>query len=214
MLPLERCRVQALSRLFEASGEARRLAAEGERDGALRSLDAQVWLDAWEEVVKGVTAMLVARVNTRLEAEAAAARMPRRVRGKVRLDAAEVRGVGGRLGAAGAGLVPALDALHERSERLRGATAAERAALDDWQDAVLVAARRFEAAWIGLEDQVQAELDRWAGVAAAVARWRRPMWPVAAVGIPALAAAALLGLVMGGYLPAPGWLTALWERLP
>jgi hypothetical protein len=212
--PLDARRLQALSRLFEASGEARRLAAEGERDGALRALDAQVWLDAWEEAVQGVAAALVVDVNARLTAEASAVRMPRRLRRRAPLDAAEVRGISGRLGAAGAGLVPALDALHERTERLRQATAAEREALDEWQDAVLVAARRFEAAWLGLEEQAGAELARWAEVVAGLARWRRPMWAVAAVGVPALAAVAWLGLVMGGYLPTPGWLAALWVRLP
>jgi hypothetical protein len=212
--PLDACRLQALSRLFEASGEARRLAAEGERARALGALDAQIWLDAWEEAVKGVAAALIVHVNARLAAEASAARMPRRLRRSVPLDAAEERGISGRLGAVGAGLVPALDALHERTERLRGATAAEREALDEWQETLLVAARRFEAAWLGLADQAAAELERWAEVAAGIARWRRPLWPVAAVGIPALAAAALLGLVMGGYLPAPGWLVALWARLP
>jgi hypothetical protein len=213
-LPLERWRVQVLSQLFEASGEARRLAGEDDRDGALRSLDADVWLEAWEDAVKGVAAALVVHVNARLEAGAAAVRMPRRLRRRVPLDAAEMRGVSGRLGAAGAGLVPALDGLHERAERLRGATPAEHAALDEWQDALLIAARRFEAAWLGLEDQVRAELDRWDGVVAELARWHRPLWPIAAVGIPALALAALLGLVMGGYLPAPAWLTVLWARLP
>jgi len=213
-LPLEANRLQSLSRLFEASGEARRLAAEGDREGALRALDAQVWLDAWEEAVKRVAATLVVHVNACLAAEAGAMRMPRRLRRRAPLDAAEVRGISGRLGAVGAGLVPALDALHERSERLRGATAVERAALDEWQEALLVAARRFEAAWLGLEDQVAAELERWAEVAAGIARWRRPMWPVVAVGVPALGAAALLGLVMGGYLPAPRWLVALWAWLP
>jgi hypothetical protein len=213
-LPLERWRVQLLSRLFEASGEARRLAGEDDRDGALRALDAPVWLETWEEVVKGVTAALVAHVDARLVAGAAAVRMPRRLRRKVPLDAAEGRGVGGRLGAAAAGLVPALDALHERTERLRTATAAEYAALDEWQEALLIAARRLEAAWLGLEEQVRAELDRWDGVVADLARWRRPLWPIATVGIPALILAALLGLVMGGYLPTPGWLAALWARLP
>jgi hypothetical protein len=213
-LGLDARRLQALSRLFEASGEARRRAADDDRDGALRALDPPVWLDTWEEAVAGVATLLVAHVNAWLAAEVRAVRMPRRLRRRVPLDAAEVRGIGGRLGAAGAGLVPALDALQQRADRLRGASAAEGDALDAWQEALLVAARRFEAAWLELEEQAGAELERWAAVAAGVARWRRPMWPVAALGVPALAAAALLGLVMGGYLPAPRWLAALWTRLP
>jgi hypothetical protein len=211
---LERQRLRALFRLFDAAGEARRLAAEGEREAALRALDTQVWLDAWEEAVAGITTLLVEQVNARLTAEARVVRMPRRLQRRIPLDDAEVRGIGGRLGAVGAGLVPALDTLQERSERLRQATPAERDALDEWHEALLVAARRFEAAWLGLEEQAGAELQRWAAVAAGVARWRRTLWPVVVVGVPALVVAALLGLVMGGYLPAPGWLTALWSRLP
>jgi hypothetical protein len=39
-----------------------------------------------------------------------------------------------------------------------------------------------------------------------VARWRPPLWPVFAWWIPCAAALVWLGLVVGGYLPAPTWL--------
>lgn len=210
-LALDRFRLQLVSRLFEASGEARRLAAAEERDAALAALDAAVWLDAWEECAAGIAGTLVERANAHLAAEASSARMPRRLRRRVLLDEAEVRGVTGRLGAAGAGLVPALDELHVRAERLRSATAADRDALERWQQALLTAGGRVEAAWLALEEAVGTELARWSGVAAAVGRWRRPWWPVVAVGIPLLAAAAWLGLVLGGYLSAPAWLGSAWQ---
>lgn len=212
-LPLDAFRLQLISRLLDASGEARRLAADDKRDAALQALGSRTWLDAWEQTVNGIAGAVVARVNARLDAEAWAARMPRRYRRKVLLDPVELRGVSSRIGAAGAMLVPALDALHARAERLRGATAAEREALTEWQDALLTAARRLEAAWLALEEQVTAELGRWDAVAEGLMRWRRPLWPVAAVGIPSVAAATWLGLVLGGYLAPPGWLRQVWAWL-
>jgi hypothetical protein len=212
-LPLDRLRIQLVSRLVEAAGEARRLSAAGERDAAIMALDGQVWLDAWEETIGAIARVLVERVNARLDAEANAARMPRRLRRKVVLDAVEVRGVTGRLGAAGAGLVPALDELNARGERLRGATGVERDALDDWQGALLTAARRLEAGWLALEEGIDTEIARWNAVAQSVARWHRPLWPVLVVGVPALALAGWLGLVLGGYLSAPAWLREVWAWL-
>jgi hypothetical protein len=136
--------------------------------------------------------------------------MPRRLRRQVTLDATEVRGVSSRLGASAARLVPALDDVHARGAELRRASAAERDALEQWQSALLTAAGRTEAAWLSLEDAVDAELARWDAEAATVARWRRPWWPVVAVGLPALASAVWLGLVLGGYLPSPAWLERIW----
>lgn len=211
---LERQRVILLGRLIEASGEARRLAAAGSRAEAVDAVGLEMWLDVWERAVSGIARDLVDRTNARLDAEARAVRMPRRLRRRVLLDDAEVRGVSGRLGAAGAELVPALDTLHERGERLLGATVGDRGALEGWQQALLTAARRLEAAWLQLEEQADEELARARAVAETVARWRRPLWPVAAVGVPLLAAAAWLGLVLGGYLPAPIWLVRFWSALP
>jgi hypothetical protein len=210
-LTLDRFRLDLVGRLFEAAGEARRLAAAGERDGAIAAIDAPVWQDAWEKTAGGIAAVLVERVNQRLEAEARAVRMPRRLVRRIPLDPAEVRGVSSRLGAAGAGLVPALDEVHARGAQLRTASVPEREALDRWHTALITAAGRTEAAWLALEDAIEAELGRWEQVAATVARWRRPWWPVVVVGGPALALALWLGLVLGGYLAAPNWLTWIWS---
>lgn len=211
---LDRQRLAMLGRLMEASGEARRLAAEGTRPEAVRAVGLPLWLDVWEQAVTGVARDLVERVNRRLEAEARAVRMPRRLRRRVGLDAAEVRGLTGRLGAAGAGLVSALDDLQARGETLVTATAANRSALEEWQRALLTAARRLEAAWLALEEQRADETRRGEEAVALVAAWRRPLWPVAAVGVPAVAAATWLGLVLGGYLPPPGWLARVWSLIP
>jgi hypothetical protein len=207
---IDRFRLELVGRLFEAAGEARRLAAAEERDGAIAALDAPVWQEAWEKTASDLATMLVERVNRRLAGEARAVRMPRRMRRQVTLDASEVRGVTSRLGASAARLVPALDDVHAWGTRLREASPAEREALDRWQAALVTAAGRTEAAWLSLEDAVDAELARWDSVAETVARWRRPWWPVVAVGGPAVALALWLGLVLGGYLAAPAWLRGIW----
>jgi len=212
--PLDRHRVAMLGRLVEASGEARRLAAEGARPEAVRALGLELWLDVWEQAVTGIARDLVERVNGRLDAEARAVRMPRRLRRRVPLDAAEVRGLTGRLGAAGAGLVAALDDLQARGATLLAATATDRSALEEWQRALLTAARRLEAAWLALEEQLADETARWREAVALVAAWRRPLWPVAAVGVPAAVAAVWFGLVLGGYLRSPAWLERVWHLLP
>jgi predicted acyl esterase len=111
-------------------------------------------------------------------------------------------------------LVAALDDLQAKGARLESATAADRSALDDWQRALLTAARRLEAAWLALEEQLAEETNRWREAVGLVAAWRRPLWPVAAVAVPALAAAGWLGLILGGYARAPGWLQRAWSLLP
>lgn len=211
---LDRHRIALLGRLIEASGEARRLAAEGQRAEAVRAVGLELWLDVWEQAVSGIAREVVERVNRELEAEARAVRMPRRLRRRVGLDAAEVRGLTGRLGAAGAGLVSALDDLQIRGQALVTAAATDRGALDEWQRALLTAARRLEAAWLALEEQLADETARWREAVALVAAWRRPLWPVAAAGVPAIAAAVWLGLVLGGYLRPPDWLQRAWSLLP
>jgi len=97
-----------------------------------------------------------------------------------------------------------------------GAGAAEAAgdardAIDRWQRSVTRAARKLEAAWIELERRAYRELDEWAHIAARVAQWRRPLWPVLAAGIVGVAVAIWLGLVFGGYVPPPAWLANAWS---
>jgi len=172
-----------------------------------------VWLDAWEEAVGAVARTFVAEIDARLEREAAAARMPERIRREARLDDAESGAVAARLGSAGARLVPALDRFERAALQLATATARDRAVLAEWQEALATAGRRLEAAWLALEDQVERELAHWQGIVARTGAWRRSLWPVVAVALPALCLAGWLGLVLGGYLPAPDWLVAVWNAV-
>ncbi|NIM49445.1 MAG: hypothetical protein GTN78_02160 [Gemmatimonadales bacterium] len=210
-LHLDTLRYRLATRLIEDAGEARRLAGREERHAAVAALGRTAWLEAWEEAVSGVAHLLIARIGTRLEAEARAVRMPRSRRRRLELNAAERRALTARLGSTGASLIPALDALEQRAGPALDASALERAKVEAWQDALKTAARRLEAAWLELEDAIDSEAERWRQVAEDVARWRKPWWPVVVVGAVALAVAVWLGLVFGGYLEAPGWFARWWQ---
>lgn len=212
-LTLDAVRAALVTRLFDSAGEARRLAARGDRAGTVATLGRRTWLTLWEEAVGAVADRLTARVNARLDAEAWAVRMPRRRRRRLALDPSERRAMAVRLGAAGAPLVPALDALDAAATNLRAATALEPEAFERWHAALRTAAQQLESAWLALEDAVEAEVAGWDRVAERVAEWRKPLWPVVILGAILVAVAAWLGLVLGGYLPAPAWLTRVWQAV-
>lgn len=207
---LDEFRFQLVTKILESAGEARRLAATGQRAAAISALGRAAWLGAWEETVAALGERLAVRVAKRLEAEAIAVRMPQRVRREVALEATERRAIAARLGSAGAHLVSALDELESRAEAALSATGLERDIMDDWHAALHAAARKLEAAWLDLEVVVVEEQARWEQVVDEVAEWRKPMWPVYAFGVVASAAAIWLGLVMGGQIGTPAWLAKIW----
>ncbi len=84
----------------------------------------------------------------------------------------------------------------------------DHAAHEAWQEALRTAARRLEAAWLALEQQVAAERGRWDAELDEIARWRPSLVPVVLWWLPVAALLVWLGLVLGGYLPAPAWLAA------
>lgn len=210
---LDSVRNRLATRIFEGAGEARRLGAREERQAALGAIGRTVWLEAWEEAVNSVAALLAERVAIRLDAEARGVRLPRRKRKHLLPDEREQRAIAARLGSAGATLVPALDGIERIAEVALAATALERDAVDAWQDALRMAARRLEASWLDLEHAIATEARRWDRVVEEVSRWRKPLWPVAVIGVPILAIAVWLGLVFGGQLEPPPWLADLWLRV-
>src|SRR5207237_933849 len=133
-------------------------------------------------------------------------RMPPRQRRRRLLTGSEKRAIAARLAAGGEAFVAALDALDRAGLLVRDAGVLDKTLHAEWQDALRAAARRLEAAWLALETGVAEERRRWAVETDAIARWRPSLWPVI-VGLTPLAAGLIwLGLVLGGYLPAPAWL--------
>lgn len=117
------------------------------------------------------------------------------------------------MGSSGAGLIPLLDEIETRSVALQRATKFERDVLDDWQRAQTAAARGLEAAWLELEQRVDQEYSVWRSVADEIARWRKPLWPVVLTGVVGVVAALWSGLVLGGLVVPPAWMSAFWQRM-
>src|SRR2546430_2810988 len=132
--------------------------------------------------------------------------MPARRRRRRLLTGSEKRAIAARLAAGGESVVAALDLRDGAGLRARDAGVLDKAMHADWQDALRAAARRLEAAWLALETAVADERQRWAVETDAIDRWRPSLWPVIVLWTPLAVALISLGLVLGGYLPPPGWL--------
>ncbi len=210
---LDDLRMQLTSRIIEAAGEARRLIDANEAGAALESVGRGVWQAAWEEAAASVANRVVTRIDAHLTAEARAVRMPRRRLRRFGFGEDERGLLAKRLGTRGAPLVSALDALEIGAVKLMAPAGGGRIAEHDWQDALKLASRRLEAAWLAMEDAVEHEVSHWRNVGNEIARWRRAHWPVVLIGVSLTAAAAWLGLVLGGYIESPPWFTSLWQTV-
>jgi hypothetical protein len=205
---LDDIREELATRVLELGGTARAAAARDDRDSVLDALSRRTWLAAWEGAARRVGERVSAALDAEIERAAYRVRMPRRVRRRRRLAGSEKRAIGARLAAGGETLVAALDALDAAAARVRGASVLDKATHADWQEALRTAARRLEAAWLALETAVVDERRRWEAEIEAIGRWRPPLWPLLVVWSPLAAVLVWLGLVLGGYLPAPAWLAA------
>src|SRR5437773_3463860 len=193
---------------MELGGEARAAAADDERDRVLGVVSRRAWLGAWEAAVRRTGERVTAALDREIERAARRVRMPQGRRRRRLLTGPEKRAIAARLAAGGETLVAALDALDTAAARVREASVLDKGAHAEWQEGLRTAARRLEAAWLALETQVADEERRWAAEIDVVARWRPSLWPLVALWTPLAVALVWLGLVLGGYLPAPAWLAA------
>jgi hypothetical protein len=212
-LCIDAARERLTTRIIAAAGEARRHAASGEDAAAFEALGPAVWQAAWDETVSEVADRVVHEVNRHLSAEARAVGMSRRRVQRVSVADDERRALATRLGALGAQLVPALDAVERHATTATGDSGGARVSREPWQQALMVAGRRLEAAWLDLEDAVEQEVAHWRQVAGEIAQWRRSLWSVLVFGAAATGIAVWLGLVMGGYVESPEWFSSLWRRV-
>lgn len=210
-IPVDDLRLTLASRLFKLAGSAR-IAGEAAPD----ILTAAEWGAAWHETVSAVAARVAAAVDDQLRQAAEASRFPARRLSKLLVTDADRRALTARLGEGAAGLQAGLEEL----ERARAAQA-QPAAIgsnrrDEWIEAVAAAARRQESAWRELELALLREEPLWGREIAAVRGWRRPGWPLWVSAAALFALALWIGLVLGGYLPAPtplnGAVSWFWER--
>jgi hypothetical protein len=74
----------------------------------------------------------------------------------------------------------------------------------------------LESSWLTLVAASEREQERWTAEIERVRSWRRPLWPLWVLTTLVLLVATYLGLVLGGYLAAPGFLRGFaefWWRL-
>jgi hypothetical protein len=207
-VPLDDIREELATRVMELAGEARAAAGREDRDRVLDAVSRRAWLSAWEGAVRRASDHVTAALDGEIERAARRVRMPRGRRRRRLLTGPEKRAIAARLAAGGETLVAAVDALDTTAARVREASVLDKGAHAEWQEGLRTAARRLEAAWLALETQVADEERRWAAEIDVVARWRPSLWPLVALWTPLAVALVWLGLVLGGYLPAPAWLAA------
>jgi hypothetical protein len=207
-VPLDDIREELATRILELAGAARAAAAREERVPVLAAVSRRAWLGAWEAAARRAAERVTTALDAALDRAARRVRMSARRRRRRLLTGAEQRAIAARLAAGGASLVAAVDALEAAAERAREASVLDKAAHAEWQDALRAAARRLEVAWLALETAVAEERRRWTPELEAIERWRPALWPVIAAWVPLAAALIWLGLVLGGYVPAPAWLAA------
>jgi len=205
-VPLDDLREELATRVMELGGQARAAAAGEAREQVLEAVSRRAWLAAWEAAVRQAAARVTAALDGEIERAARRVRMPARRRRRRLLTGSEKRAIAARLAAGGEAFVAALDALDRAGLLVRDAGVLDKTLHAEWQDALRAAARRLEAAWLALETGVAEERRRWAVETDAIARWRPSLWPVIVVLTPLAAGLIWLGLVLGGYLPAPAWL--------
>jgi hypothetical protein len=207
-VPLDDIREELATRIIELGGEARGAAAREQREHVLEALSRRAWLAAWERAVRRAAERVARALDHAITAAARRVRMQRRRWRRRLVSGGERRAIAARLGSGAERFVAALDALDAAADRARQASVLDKEAHAEWQEALRAAARRLEAAWLALEDELVAEARRWAPEIDAVARWRPSLWPILAVWIPLAVAGIALGLILGGYVPAPSWLAA------
>jgi hypothetical protein len=215
-VPLDDIRLVLVTGVFDLAGAGRSFAAAGDQQGAVASLGRVAWLQLWEKAVAAAAARIAGEANAGLRHAAQESRFPPRRLQKLMLGDQEVRAIGARLGSGGGPFVAALDAV-EQAGHAAGARARRGEATGSWQDALGAAARRLESAWLALEEAAGLENERWTAEIAQVRAWRRPTWALWLITALASAAAAYVGLVVGGYLPVPAFLRGLaafwWTHL-
>lgn len=211
-VPLDDIREELATRVLELGGEGRAAAARetqgDERARILEMTGRRAWAAAWDQAVRRAAGRVAAALDAGLTHIARQVRMPRRRLRRHLLTNAEKRAIAARLGTGGATFVAALDALDAAAARAGEASVLEKDAHAEWQEALRTVARRLETAWLALEAEVEEERLRWMSESEALAAWRPSLWPIVVVWVPLASLLIWLGLVLGGYVPAPAWLAA------
>lgn len=204
-IPLDDIREELATRVLELGGEARATEA---RASVLETTSRRAWSVAWDHGVRRAATRVAEALDAEITRTAHSVRLPRRKLRRHLLSNAEKRAIAARLGTGGGTFVAALDELDAAANRVSDATVLDKDAHAAWQEALRTVARRLEAAWLALEAEVEAERRRWMPEVAALAAWRPRLWPIFVIWVPVATLLIWLGLILGGYVPAPSWLAA------
>jgi len=215
-VPLDDIREELATRVLELGGEGRSAAAREDEKGSgsddrarvLETTGRRAWAAVWDHAVRRAASRVADALDAELTRTARRVRLPQRRLRRLLLNNAEKRAIAARLGTGGGTFVAALDELEAAAARAAQASVLEKDAHADWQDALRTVARRLEAAWLALEDEVEEERARWQPEIGTLAAWRPKLWPVIAAWVPVAVLLLWLGLILGGFVPAPAWLAA------
>src|SRR5438045_789456 len=201
-VPLDDIREELATRVLELGGEGRGVS----RARVLEVTGRGAWTAAWDHAVRRTGARVADALDAEITRTAREVRLPRRRLRRHLLTNAEKRAIVARLGTGGGPFVAALDELEAAAARAADASVLEKDAHAGWQEALRTVARRLEAAWLALEAEVEAERERWNPEIEALAAWRPSLWPIFVIWAPVAFLLIWLGLILGGYVPAPAWL--------
>jgi hypothetical protein len=208
---LDDIRLELVTGIFDRAGAARSFAAAGDRHSAVASLGRVAWLDLWEHAVATAAQRLADAVNARMRAAATESRLPDGRLARVLLSVEDVRAIASRLGSGGANFVSALDALEQTVPAAAASGTRGRLGQEEWHRALAATARRLESSWLALTDAAKREQERWKSEIEQIRSWHRQLWPLWLISIAVLGLATYVGLILGGYLPAPGPLRGFAE---
>lgn len=200
---LEPVRVELLSELFERAGKAREKLAAGDVAAARAVLGRDAWLAIWERAVAAAGSAMLAGIERRIRDAALISRFPDRLVAKRLPDAEERRVLTARLSSAGIGL-------EEASKELGNPAIA-------WGEAIRRTAGELTGAWDQLRTLAEQEYGAWDRRTIQIRDWRRPWRPLVLSGVALLVLAIWLGMVLGGFLPVPGFMRPIADwywRLP
>lgn len=200
---LESVRVELLSELFERAGTAREKLAAGDVAAARAVLGRDAWLTIWERAVAAAGSAMLAGIERRIRDAAVISRFPDRLVAKRLPDAEERRVLTARLSSAGIGL--------EEASKELGNPAIE------WGEAIRRTAGELTGAWDQLRTLAGQEYEAWDRRTIQIRDWRRPWRPLVLTGVALLMLAVWLGMVLGGFLPVPGFMRPIADwywRLP
>lgn len=187
-------RLGLVTELFDLGGVARAELDRGNAAGAVQRLAPEAWRHLWDAAAVQAAALVRTRIDAELVRAAGISGFPLRRLGRLAVTDAEAESIALRLAACAAPLVGALE------EVARARTAG------GWPDAVVRAAQALEVSWLELESVAAAEEAAWRPEVARIAGWKPARWPRWVAAGVLIAVATYAGLVLGGYLPVPGFL--------